>query len=253
MEYSNEIKQKILQLREQGIGVTQIGRELKIDRGAVSRFLKSQGISTERNPIQKNIFHIIDTEEKAYWLGFLYADGYINKIQGQVEVGLQESDYQHLQKLKNFLKCNNKISYKEQTRSYRLNFCCKEITQDLIDKGCVPQKSLILKFPTDEQVPSDLKRHFMRGYIDGDGCLCYTDKTYFFGFTSTKDFIEEAIKFFNWKECKLDNSGQAFTWRCANKKLVPIYLNELYKNSIVYLNRKYQKYKKMILPFIKEI
>lgn len=242
MAYTKEQMNKIVELKKQRKGVTEIGRLLNLDRGQISKKLKELGYSTERNPIQKDIFSIIDSEEKAYWLGFLYADGYVNKIQGQVAVALKEEDLQHLKKLKNFLKCNNKISYDKTNHAYKLSFCCSQITNDLIKLGCVPCKSLILKFPNEIQVPSQFKKDFMRGYIDGDGCLCITDKTYYIGFTSTEDFINKAIEFFNWKPCKLLKSGQAKTWRCADKKLVPQYLHFLYKNSTIYLDRKYSKY-----------
>lgn len=248
MSYTQEQINKIVELKEKGYGVTQIGRELKLDRGTISRTLKKLNYSTDRNPIKKDIFSKIDNEEKAYWLGMLYSDGCINKIQGQVCLALQSQDKLHLEKFKKFLQCNNKISYDKNGNSYRLCFCCQQITQDLIKLGCVPQKSLVLTFPTEEQVPSQFKKDFMRGYIDGDGCLCCTDKTYIFSFTSTEIFIKEAIKFFNWKECKLDNAGQAKTWRCGNKKLVPNYLKTLYDKATIYLDRKYEKYKIMIQP-----
>ena len=242
MRYTEDQIKQIVELKKQGKGVTEIGRILNIDRNHVSKHLKSLGYSTDRNPIKKDIFSKIDTEEKAYWLGFLYADGTINKIQGQVSVGLNEKDLGHLEKLKKFLQCNNKISYSETTHSYRLCYCCNQITNDLIKLGCVPNKSLILTFPNDEQVPSQFKKDFMRGYIDGDGCLCYTDKTYYMGFVGTEEFIKEAIKFFNWKECALTSAGQAKNWRCADKKLVPEYLHTIYQNSTIYLDRKYEKY-----------
>ena len=44
----------------------------------------------------------------------------------------------------------------------------------LNNAGCVPNKSLILKFPSSNIVPTKLLRHFIRGYVDGDGCLCIT-------------------------------------------------------------------------------
>ena len=74
MAYTKEQINKIVELRKQGMGVTEIGRILNLDRKHVSKHLKKLGYSTDRNPIQKNIFSVIDTEEKAYWLGFLYAD-----------------------------------------------------------------------------------------------------------------------------------------------------------------------------------
>ena len=70
MKYSEETIQRIIELHQSGKGVTEIGRILNIDRAAVSRNLKKLGYNTSRNPLFKNIFHIIDSEEKAYWLGF---------------------------------------------------------------------------------------------------------------------------------------------------------------------------------------
>lgn len=254
--YTQEQQKNIIQLHDAGYGVTEIGRKLSLNRGCISSFLRRNGYSTDRNPIKKDSFSKIDTEEKAYWLGMLYADGCVNRIHGQVNLALNESDLPHLEKLKSFLQCNNKISYSKQTRSYRLSFCCAQITQDLIRLGCVPNKSLVLQFPSDDQVPPQFKSAFMRGYVDGDGSLVYTDKTYCFSFTSTEQFIKDAIQFFGWKECKLCEAGQNKTWRCSNKKLVPEYLNTLYENATVYLDRKYEKYLKMkspILACIKEI
>ena len=245
MAYTQQQKDAIIELKQRGYGVTEISRQLKLDRGSISKFLKAQGFSTDRNPIQKNIFSKIDSEEKAYWLGMLYADGTVHKTSGQVCLTLQEQDKEHLEKLKKFLGCNNKISYDKNNNSYRLSFCCAEIAADLQKLGCVPQKSLILTFPNDSQVPPEFKKDFMRGYVDGDGCLCYTEKTYCFSFTSTESFIQSAIEYFQWKECKLDLAGQAKTWRCADKKLVPNYLNTLYEKSTIYLQRKYEKFLKM--------
>lgn len=174
MKYSDETIQKIIKLRASGNGVTEIGRILNLDRAAVSRNLKKLGIDTSRNTLIKDIFHQIDTEEKAYWLGFLYADGYISKY-NQIEVSLALEDESHLEKLKKFVNTNTNI-IKDNHRC-RLLFCSKELANDLALLGCINNKSLILTFPTEEQVPQKFLRHFLRGYVDGDGCLCYTAKT----------------------------------------------------------------------------
>ena len=166
MKYSQETIQKIIELHNSGKGVTEIGKLLNLDRAAVSRNLKKLGFDTSRNTLIKDIFHIIDTEEKAYWLGFLYADGYVSKY-NQVEVSLTLEDEDHLIKLKNFINTNTEI-IKDDHRC-RLLFCSKELAKDLANLGCVNNKSLILTFPTEEQVPQELLRHFLRGYVDGDG------------------------------------------------------------------------------------
>lgn len=146
MKYSEETIQKIINLHNDGKGVTEIGRILNIDRAAVSRNLKKRGFNTSRNPLFKDIFRKIDTEEKAYWLGFLYADGYVSK-NNQIEVSLALKDEKHLIKLKKFINTNTNI-IKDDHRC-RLLFCSKEMAQDLANLGCVNNKSLILTFPTE--------------------------------------------------------------------------------------------------------
>ena len=147
MKYSQETIQKIIELHNSGKGVTEIGKILNLDRAAVSRNLKKLGFDTSRNTLIKDIFHIIDTEEKAYWLGFLYADGYVSKY-NQVEVSLALEDEDHLIKLKDFINTNTKI-IKDDHRC-RLLFCSKELVKDLANLGCINNKSLILTFPTEE-------------------------------------------------------------------------------------------------------
>lgn len=51
----------------------------------------------------------------------------------------------------------------------------KHLWSTLNNLGCVPNKSLILTFPSiDIFKNKDLIRHFIRGYFDGDGCFSRT-------------------------------------------------------------------------------
>ena len=177
-----------------------------------------------------NIFETIDTEEKAYWLGFLYADGYISKY-NQIEVSLSPEDKEHLIKLKLFVNTNTNII--EDEHRCRLLFCSKEMVADLAKLGCVNNKSLILTFPTEEQVPNTFLRHFLRGYVDGDGCLCCTDKTQQFSITSTQAFFEGMLKRTGWDEnkCNYYPRGKAITWR-SHTDVMPQYLKYLYDHNL---------------------
>lgn len=132
----------------------------------------------------KDYFQKIDTSEKAYWLGFLYADGCIVRFyKGEqlksmsLEITLSSRDKVHLVKLNEALNSNipirdkkAKISEKEYD-SNRLTINCTKLCYDLIDKGCIPQKSCIVRMPTDDIVSKELKKDFLRGYFDGNGCI----------------------------------------------------------------------------------
>ena len=197
-------------------------------------------------------FEKIDTEEKAYWLGFLYADGSVGSKEDKIELGLAEKDLKHIEKFKTFMNINNKISYREKTKSYRISFRSAQCKQDLINKGCVPKKSLILNFPNENQVPKYLIRHFIRGYFDGDGWFTNTEKCFQVGIIGTENFINgflDSIENIDKKNKIFDvhreDGAKRYVFGAYNDVLN--FLNWIYKDSNIYLDRKYASY----LDFIK--
>lgn len=214
-------------------------------------------------------FEVIDNEEKAYWLGFLYADGSIGSKEDKIELGLAEQDLKQIEKFRNFIGINNKISYRESTKSYRFSFRSSKCKQDLIKQGCVPKKSLILEFPTSIQVPQELIRHFIRGYFDGDGWFTNTDKCFQVGLIGTEKFIQGFLntieninktnKIFN---VHRENGAKRYIFSAYQDVLN--FLNYIYSDCNIYLERKYNHYLNFInngsnyhkinkLPDIKEI
>ena len=144
---------------------------------------KSQSELQRKYPIVEDFFDVIDTEEKAYILGLLYADGYNNTDRNSVNLGLKESDKKILDKITNLIQPTKPLQYVDTSRArkkigcensqnqYRLVIANKHISQRLAELGCGKAKTHNLTFPTEEQVPSHLIRHFVRGYFDGDGSV----------------------------------------------------------------------------------
>jgi len=124
-----------------------------------------------------NFFNKIDTEEKAYFLGLMFADGnnYINKDGDyQISIVLQEQDKSILEKFRNLIIPTKQLYFinrknKNWSNCYRLKFDDKIISNQLNNLGCVSNKSLVLQFPALSNL--DLQRHFIRGYYDGDGSI----------------------------------------------------------------------------------
>lgn len=104
---------------------------------------------------------------------------------------MKEEDLSHIIKFKEFMKCDNKISFRAKQKAYRIAIYSKELALDLIKLGCFQNKSLILKFPTEQQVPKHLIHHFMRGYFDGDGCVTSGQGQLRFSVIGTKLFLEK--------------------------------------------------------------
>lgn len=236
----------------QGKTLNQIKYELQLDPGKLSKYLKLNGVKIERLPhkkkINKNIFEVINTEEKAYWLGFLYADGYVGLTDNRVELTLQLSDVNHIKKFKTFLNSDCKIS----TNSYRSRLSIKDekIKKDLINLGCTPQKSLTLKFPTDDKIPKELIRHFIRGYFDGDGSLCVTEKTKSIDILGTYDFLYQLCLESNIATSKIyvskSKSNKVFRIVLGSRLDLYNFSKYIYDDCNIYLDRKYGKFKKLM-------
>lgn len=88
----------------QKLSIAKVAAQFGITADRVLSILKKNNIprrsssESHKLPVDSNFFHEINTEEKAYWLGFMYADGYVtNRTMG---IKLQESDSSHLEMLK---------------------------------------------------------------------------------------------------------------------------------------------------------
>ena len=212
---------------------------------------KSQSELQRKYNIDETFFDVIDTEEKAYFLGFLYADGYNNTDRNSVNLSLKEDDKEILEILNNLLQPNKPLQYVEikdtnSSNQYRLVIANKHISQKLVELGCVKAKTHTLTFPTEEQVPSCLIRHFVRGYFDGDGSVS-GDKQKQFCFVGTMDFLlplqQILIKELNFSKTKLDrrhkdrdNNIRSLRYCGVNQCIT--FRDWLYKDATIYLERK---------------
>ena len=153
--------------------------------------IKPNHVINRKNNFNQCYFQIIDCSEKAYFLGLLYADGNVYLKRNRIQITLINEDSYILEIFKAKISSTAKL-YNDRSKYSKLIIDSKEMTKNLIDLGCVPQKSLILKFPTEEQVPKHLIHHFIRGYFDGDGGVTKRKNNFFsLNMTSTKEFLEE--------------------------------------------------------------
>jgi intein/homing endonuclease len=113
---------------------------------------------------------------------------------------------------------------------------------DLIKNGCIPNKSLIISFPTLDIVPKELLRHFIRGYFDGDGCICFAKSGISINVISTEDFLNDMCDEVGLIRNKYSRHGKAYGWQSASKATITKFLNYMYKDAKIYLDRKYEKY-----------
>lgn len=208
--------------------------------------------------VNQNYFEKIDNEWKAYWLGFLYADGCIvkqtekGKKKNSLSVCLSVKDEEHIEKFSKSIQSNAPIKVKKT--NYKNCYCAKiiinnkKICEDLINLGCVPRKSLILTFPDTKKVPKELIRHFIRGYFDGDGCIHINKekKNIRINFIGTLSFLTE-LQLILEEECdfrrvKIQKKGKAYSLQYGYMRGIENFYNYLYKNSNIVLNRKFEEF-----------
>lgn len=129
----------------------------------------------KRKEYNHSYFENIDTEDKAYFLGFIYADGSIvtNK-RNSFYLKLHIKD---LHIIKTFIKCidGEMTPWKQKGRDIiQVSISGEKIINDLLKIGLHQNKTFTLKYP---EINPELERHFLRGYFDGDGCIrIKTDK-----------------------------------------------------------------------------
>lgn len=223
--------------------ISNITRRLKKQGIQVNRdYTKTRYSRNGRHKVDINFFKEINTEEKAYFLGIMFSDGSVSKNQFYLKL----NDEDVVIKFKNALKCDYNIIHNEEPYyNYILEVSSTEMCNDLISLGCTINKSKTIKFPN---IPSNLWNHFIRGFIDGDGCIRV-------GKNKSKDFLDitsASYVFINQLKEKLipyssyigickEKKYDVWHLRCGGKQVKKI-LDWIYKDATVYMNRKYFKY-----------
>ena len=257
-------KNEIITKYINGVSIRSISKELHINRKKISKILKENNIEIRKQEqtsriynCNENYFEVIDDEFKAYWLGFIYADGFIEskRKHGSQKFGITISkvDENHLYKLSNCLNSNYEIKtyigsgYNENGKFSKLLITSQKLVNDLKDKGVVENKTNIITFPY--FLNKDLIRHFIRGYFDGDGSIYVETKNnaYSISFTGTYEILEGMNFYFN-KNNKISKykNKNAYELHYGGNLQVKKILDIIYINSNIYLDRKYDKYKELI-------
>lgn len=239
----------------------------KLNRTPSAIGLKASRMGLKKYPYYCNYhyFDIIDTEEKAYWLGFMTADGWISQNKktgaGAIGIELQYSDIGHLRKFNKSIQGNYKIT--DRWRSCEISSRDKETlhhtcvirvySRKMYDSLCAcglsQDKSYIVKFP---DIEPHLVRHYIRGYFDGDGCFSVSNNhlnvkfvtvsyNYFQDLSNYLNSLGLQLRCFN----ELNEFGTMvyYTEIRYNKDKL-LFLDYIYKDSNIYLDRKHKKYLK---------
>lgn len=250
-----------------GIKITDISKQYNIDVSSVYKLFKQNGLQVKNNEeahrkytINEYYFDEINTPNKAYILGLLFADGCNSTTKSQVDISLQEEDRHILEDIKNEIEINKPLGFKNyhdknpnHKNQYSLSITCKHMSDTLFKLGMVDAKSLILEFP--EWLNKDLYSHFIRGYFDGDGCLYLGNNLNCCEVTivSTVMFIEKIIEILAQEinvtmRIKTQKQHKPVTkvGVITGRNKIAMFLDWIYQDAELKLNRKYKKYQEFM-------
>jgi hypothetical protein len=271
---SKQIK-AICELYCSGMVVKDVAKQLGYSTYIVKKILKEnsvlphdRGIGRRRyKHFNERFFDVIDNESNAYFLGFLFADGSISRNRNSIRVEISEIDKHILQSFSiiiysaEYIRYLDNTKYKcrslHKTKSAIFEINSAHMKQSLIKLGCVPNKSLILEWPTWLLDPN-LQRHFIRGYIDGDGSISASANgckqgtmEYSVSITSTINMCQGILNVILEQTGIVSNIGYAKvsatnnitkTLYCHGNRRILKVLDWLYKDATLYLYRKHTKY-----------
>lgn len=145
--------------------------------------------------LDQDFFLAIDSHLKAYWLGFLAADGTLMRTKETspcgVSIELKAQDRNHLVALSHDIQSNIPVlpvNYKKKKLvQERLRICSKRFAVPLLKLGFTFDKSLRLTYP---EIPPEFDSSFILGYFDGDGSIYGTTRKPRLQFTSTRELLQ---------------------------------------------------------------
>lgn len=243
----------------------QLAKHLGRTKTAVDLKINKLGLVKSKYEYDHSFFKEIDTEEKAYWCGFIMADGCvcINEEINSCEVGikLQAGDGEHLKKFNKSLHGNVPVTYFDDwetlpqkteptlSKQAQIRLYSEEMFHDLGQYGVIPHKSLIKEFP--DNIPEDLMSHYIRGYYDGNGYISSSRNKYIHcGFsTGSLKFAQGLVAYLEKKDIRLSvypsKTSHCFKISIKGMANVNNFLNYIYSDSTIYLDRKFQKKNKL--------
>lgn len=175
-------KNEIEHLYSEYGSIVKVAKHFGTSKQTISRLLghycikKTVNLGNKKHFFNEDYFENIDTQDKAYWLGFIMADGCVYTGTGKtqrLQINLKYDDVSHLNKFQSAIGSDYTVQRKTINNSVAalLKINSTKMCNDLEILGVIERKSVVCQFPN---IDGDLYNHFIRGYFDGDGCISLT-------------------------------------------------------------------------------
>lgn len=254
-ELNSEIKDKIASLYIDGLTLKELGEKYNRSPNTIRKILidknidrRTMGEYTDPNLVH-DYFENINTEAKAYLLGFIIADGFVidrsDSNSKTIGIDISTKDIKILELFKKELKTENNFYFREDRGTVSLRVTSVKMAEDLSKYGVVPNKTFISYVP---KIKERLVNHLLRGIFDGDGSISHSIQT---GRTTSRkglqiigtyELVDEFCKIVSEsigiKQLAITSHGNVFVSGWASKNdLIKIY-DYFYEDATIYLERK---------------
>lgn len=250
-------KEQIIEQYLLGVNLGKLSEECKISKYKIRQMVENDGLNLRKTggrfkySFDVSYFDNIDTEKKAYWLGFIYAEG--NLYKNTLAIKLSSIDKERLVSFLQDIKSNHPIKSVKDKMAYVIKISSKSLRYQMNRLGIFPNKSSSIKFP---DIDDSLVKHFIRGFLDGDGWISCTIKRSMLGFSSCSyEFLWKIKIYFDttfnrnfgsiFQRKKIGNHQDSFQLAYSNRD-AEIIASHIYESGTEYLDRKYKKYMELI-------
>ena len=259
--YTFEQAKNMYEFYKQTKSANEVAKIYNTDGNTIRSVLKKYGFEVDRIKYHCDdyYFDIIDTPDQAYILGLLWSDGCNNYNKGTIQLSLQERDKHILESINELTKNERRLSFfglndknPNWQNTYTLVLQSRHMSQVLNDYGMVPRKSLVLELP--DWLHEELYADFLRGYIDGDGSIYFNSNKNLcrVSLMGTKMFLDKVYEICHNLNVKTSfyhcdtNNDITYTLSTTNNSNTITFLQWLYKDSNLKLERKYNKYQQIL-------
>jgi len=253
---NNLLKDKtdeVIRLYKSGVSANEIGKQLGFKGNNILILLRKNDVEIVdfRYGVDETFFDAIDSEAKAYVLGWFYADGCVDN-EGKMRLQIQAGDGAIIEEIKRLMGYDGplydvpppkKFPHRKAQISLQINR--KTMADKLIALGCTPNKSLTVSMPTKDQVPSEFFHHFIRGVFDGDGSITIKKNKYVQCSITSTDIFLQPLRDYLLKNHKIEtkhyyrydytNTMNMMTTKTSHSIL---FLQWMYRDSTYSLTRK---------------
>lgn len=250
--------QKAIELYNSGLTVQKTADALGKGKATIFQALKKRNVKmrktgNSRDTLDHNFFEVLDTDPKAYFAGFLLADGSIRETNAspRIRLLLQKRDRHILESLKVVVNTRNEVH--ESPVNCYIQFSSRKMAEDLNRYSIFPRKTKRKKFLI-HNVPEEFHGAFIRGFFDGNGWISRKKPTsWLVGFGDGETFLEQLRDYLCERlgvfHLKVNTHGGSNLMHWSAKQDVCKLLHFMYQGATYYLFRKHEK----VLTCIREL